>query len=758
MTNSPGSQHQENADSSPATPRPPQIRAEHLRKLAIVYLRQSSAVQVREHTGSTAAQRALADLPGQWGWPPSRIKVIDGDLGQSGTSSKDRSGFHHMLDLIDRDEASLIIARDPARVSRDPLDSETFVSKVIEHGVLLYANGQLFDPATEGLPELFGHRIQFLLAWYENRTRVQTMSAARAAKARQGHAVTRPPIGYVQAVRGKWIKDPDLGVQDAVRRLFDLYQELGSIGNVLRYMREHALLFPHRRRGETAWEPPVRSHVASILKNPSYTGDYAFRWQRTNQLPKTRTRQIARPGTSEPIAHPAHHEPYIAHAQWEAIQASLAARRPTVRPPVGRGPALLQGLLWCVRCERWMYTTYQGREGTIRRPSYVCWACDRSEKHLHGLSCRAPLVDGPVIARVLAALRPIGMKTALMAIEEHRRERATISKDQARLLQQAEHDVDAARRQYGGVDPRHALVRADLEARLEDALERRDELHRQIANTASAAPPTLTTKDTAELMALANDIDELWSAPTTTDMDRKGLLRTVISRVLVREATEDALELEIVWVGGLTEHCRVLRYGGIDDLVQALWKTGKDAQAIADELRARDIRSRFGRWLTKENIQVRLRLHDLIPRVDRVKVLAVIRSLLVEGRARREILEHLQREAPPRSGPWTSSRLAYAISDLRRGVAGIERLPATPPAGPTKQATMDLITQRRAEGHTYKEIASELNSRGYRPQKTASFSAKQVFGLLHDPNRRRPKEPQAKGGSPRPSGRGSVGR
>lgn len=91
----------------------------------------------------------------------------------------------------------------------------------------------------------------------------------------------------------------------------------------------------------------------------------------------------------------------------------------------------------------------------------------------------------------------------------------------------------------------------------------------------------LTTEDAAELVTLANHIEELWSAPTTTNEDRKRLLRTAISRVLVREATEDTLELEIVWVGGLTESCRVLRYGGIDELVRALWDAGKDEQAIA---------------------------------------------------------------------------------------------------------------------------------------------------------------------------------
>jgi hypothetical protein len=91
---------------------PSQIRAVHLAKLAIVYVRQSSPDQVREHTGSTAAQRALADLPRSWGWPESRILLIDEDLGLSGTSSSQRAGFLHVLDLIDRGEVGIVLVRE----------------------------------------------------------------------------------------------------------------------------------------------------------------------------------------------------------------------------------------------------------------------------------------------------------------------------------------------------------------------------------------------------------------------------------------------------------------------------------------------------------------------------------------------------------------------------------------------------------------------------------------------------------------------
>jgi len=613
-----GTRQKESSDLLTTGTRPPQIRPIHLTKWAIVYARQSSPVQVREHTGSTADQRALADLARQWGWPARRIRVVDDDLGLSGTSSQDRAGFRSMLEAIDHGDVGIVFVRDVSRISRNPLDSELFLTKAMRAGVLLYASSQLFDTATKDLALLFGLRIQGLLGWFDNESRVRAMSAARSAKARQGHAVTRPPIGYVQTVRGTWIKDPDLKIQAAVQRLFDLYPRVGSIGNVLRYMRRHALLFPHRRRGEIVWAPPVRSHVAHLLRNPNYTGDYVFRRPWAPGLTKTSWRQIPTPAGSEPITAPAHHESYISRQDWQAIQASLTSRRPSVRPPIGRGPAVLQGLLWCVRCQRWMQTVYHDRKGTNRAPRYTCWLVDHAEKHVHSLSCSASLVDPRVVALVLKALHPLGLKAALRVIEDHQVEQTTLTKDRARLLQHAEDTVAEARQRYHLIDPKHARVKADLEEHLEHALEHLDAVKRQIADAVPARPVALSTADAGELVTLAAHIDELWSAPTTTNEDRKRLLRTVISRVLVHEATDDVLEVEVVWVGGLTEHCQVLRYGGIDELVRALWKGGKDPQAIADELRARNIKSRFGQWLTKTNIEVRLRQHGLTPCPHRV--------------------------------------------------------------------------------------------------------------------------------------------
>jgi len=590
-------------DPGPAAVRPPQIRASHIEKQAIVYARQSTAFQVREHTGSTAAQLELADLPRQWGWPDARILLIDDDLGLSGTSAQNRPGFKKMLDLMDRGEVSLIVVRDHSRLSRDPLDAATFVKKLIDNNTLLYAGGQLFDGATEDLAQLFGLHLQSLLAWFENRSRTHTMRSARRAKARQGHAVTQPPIGYVKSGPGKWIKDPDPRVQEAIRRIFDLYSETGSIGNVFRYMRDHKLLFPRRRNAEVIWQTPLRSQIGNVLSNPNYAGAYVFQRTKWVKVPGNSSARLVKRPMSDWITVPAHHEAYVTHQEWQGLQAALASRRPTVRPPVGRGPALLQGLLWCARCERSLHTRHSARAGST---SYICLQKDRQElTHIH-LGFGSKLVDACIVRQVLNALRPLELRPALEAIENYRGEQTAVAKVQRHHLQQAQDDVDELRRRYRFVDPSNGRVKADLEAGLETALARLDTLKHEFAEVSAVAPPVLRAEDARDLLALGEHIQTLWSAPTTTNQDRKRILRLAISRVTVLAMTDEAIELEIVWASGLLERCRVLRLAGADALVRAMREAGHTAPQIAAELNAHGVTSLHGTPMSETTVYAKL--------------------------------------------------------------------------------------------------------------------------------------------------------
>src|SRR5438105_3103169 len=89
--------------SEPTKENTPMLRGEskittsHLRRLAIIYVRQSTIAQVRGNTESTARQYGLAGDAARMGWAASAIEVIDADLGISGRSADNRAGFKEIV-------------------------------------------------------------------------------------------------------------------------------------------------------------------------------------------------------------------------------------------------------------------------------------------------------------------------------------------------------------------------------------------------------------------------------------------------------------------------------------------------------------------------------------------------------------------------------------------------------------------------------------------------------------------------------------
>ena len=676
----PGAERQEGPPRDPAHDRPPLIRAAHLQKRAAVYVRQSSMEQVRDATGSAAAQRALADLPKQWGWHPDDILVIDEDQGKSGTSASARTGFQELLALVEAGEVSVVLARDFSRLTRDPADAARFLKAAQRAGILFHANGRLYNPASENLAEVFGLHLEGLLGWWDNETRKQRLAAARRAKAQQGLAVSRPPIGFVKAESGHWVKDSDLQVQKIIRLVFELGLQLGSVGAVVRYMRQHNLRFPRRLRGQLTWEFPSRTRIYSVLTNVLYTSTYAYGRVRILLGTGTAARAIERRPESDWISTPEHHEPYVTSEEWRTISAKWAARRPTVQPIVGKGGALLQGRVRCGQCARWLQTKYWAKDGQARAASYMCRPLNAEGQPEHTITCSARLVDQAVIGMVLAALTPVEMDAALTVITDANREQATITRTQARQVQDAEDDVDRARRSYEMAGSSHPRVSAHLLQQFEDALARLDALKRAQARLTRQAPVSVTREDAVALQALTQDIRRLWDAGTTTNEDRKRLLRIVLSEVVVRAATADGIELEVVWAGGLRQRLAAPRPKAVDTLVIQLHHQGQDPIAIAEHLNAQGLTTAKSTPFKRSTIYAVLDRHGLRRKDEWREALLLIRQMVIDNVPPKDMLIRLAAETPKALGRWTRVRLTQTISSLRHGVAGIPPLPASPPA------------------------------------------------------------------------------
>jgi DNA invertase Pin-like site-specific DNA recombinase len=98
------------------------VTTAHRAKLAYIYVRQSTAGQVRQHQESTELQYRLVDRAAAFGWPKERIEVIDDDLGKSGTSSASRGGFQRLIAEIGLGKAGLVLSLDASRLARNNHD------------------------------------------------------------------------------------------------------------------------------------------------------------------------------------------------------------------------------------------------------------------------------------------------------------------------------------------------------------------------------------------------------------------------------------------------------------------------------------------------------------------------------------------------------------------------------------------------------------------------------------------------------------
>jgi DNA invertase Pin-like site-specific DNA recombinase len=710
------------------TPRPPQIGPAHLQKKALVYIRQSSLAQLRDHVGSTAAQFELVDLARAWGWPESRIELIDADLGMSGTSATKRTGFQSLLAMIERNEVGIVFVRDHKRLARTLLDGARFLDAAQRAGILIYANGRVYDTASESDADSFSLMLESVLAVRDNTERVRMFASARTAKARLGHAVSTPPIGYVRALRGKWAKDPDLAVRDAIQRAFDLYLRLRSLTKTAKCLSSEGLGFPRKVRGEVRFGQVTPAQLHFILRHPAYTGDYIYRRFRTSRATDSAPRRLERRPREEWIRVESHHEHLVERDVWERVQELLESQRPRMRPLVGKGDALLQGLLRCGVCDGKIHTRYWGRVGLARTAVYVCRRTDGAGRTSHRFALPGRLLDPRITAEVLAALTPVEVETALDVLHEEQKHQTAAERMRRHQLQRAEDVVEEAHDAYRTAAHADPIVKVDLEARYAAALKHRDRLKTEMG-TRVVPNVILTPEGCVELIRLINNVQALWSAPTTAPADRKRLLHTVLSEIVVRNVTGDAAELELVWASGFREPLRVLLPRGVETRVRDLTLEGKSPARIADELNAGRAVTASGRPITPNLVAQKQGRLGLRLKHEHTLAKQIISQAILNNTPRPEILARLQAEAP-RLGPWTAQRLSDHIRRLRhRDTSEGRVLPAVLPAEEAKLRILALTKQALDEGKAWKVIAALLNDMGLRPPRGAAFTPVQVRAL-----------------------------
>jgi DNA invertase Pin-like site-specific DNA recombinase len=589
------------------------IRPEHLDRAAVVYVRQSTRHQVLEHTESTRLQYALGERAVALGWARSQVTVIDDDLGVSAAAADSRKGFARLVTEVAMGRVGVVLGIEMSRLARTGRDWHQLLELCSLSGVLLADPGGVYDPAYYNDRLLLG--LKGTMSEAELYLIRQRMLTGKLAKAERGELVTPLPIGYVRRPSGEAAFDPDEQAQHVVRLIFGTFSRLGTLNAVLRYLVEHEVQLPVRVRtgpskGELEWRRPTRETLQNMLHNPAYAGYYAFGRRQVDPRRKVPGRpdtgRVVKGSDEWLVLLPGRLPAYITEAEYQANTARMAANQQTAASPGAprAGTALLSGLLRCGRCGgHRMSVRYHDGSGSARSAhGYVCafyqvnYGTGGSCQHIAG-----PALDAYVTGQVLAAVAPAALEVSMAAAAQAEDERAALDKLWRQRLERARYAADRARRQYQLAEPENRLVTRQLEAEWESALAEAGRLEADYQRFTEEQPVTLTADERAAIRALAADIPRVWHAPTTTQADRKELLRILIEDITVNVAGDSELvDVTITWAGGHQTTGQAVRpVGRLDQLsyfpamlarVTGLAAEGRNSTQIADILNAEGYR------------------------------------------------------------------------------------------------------------------------------------------------------------------------
>ncbi len=577
------------------------IHPSHLDRLAIVYVRQSTPQQVIDHQESLKRQYALVDLAVQLGWSAQRVEVIDEDQGHSGSTAEGRPGFHRLLAEVGLDHVGLILGIEMSRLARSNKDWHQLIELCGIFRTLLADQDGLYDPTDYNDRLLLG--LRGMMNEAELHILQGRMYQAMLNKARRGELYILPPVGYIKLPSGEFALDPDEQVQGVVRLVFDVFDQIGTMRGVLRYLIENAIQIPIRphagtNRGNLEWRSPTRDSVNTILNHPIYAGTYRYGHRQVDPRKKKPGQKGSGKVVRKPLEYHAliadHCPAYISQERYERNQRVLQDNQihAQSKGPPREGPSLLGGLLFCRRCDRRMGVHYSGKSKALR---YVCW------QDLH--DCKGPLCQGfsgtvldeLVAKEVLRALEPASLQVSLGAAEDLQQERLRLEEHWQQQLERARYDVTRAEKQYQTVDCENRLVARELERRWETALKELQQLEQQYARFRQSHPCGLTEEQRQAIVSLSENLPGLWQAPTTTSHDRQRIVRLLLERVVVNAPrTSNRVEVSLHWKGGFCSDHQLIRpvfsyrqlpeYDQLISRMEQLREQGESFAQIADRL------------------------------------------------------------------------------------------------------------------------------------------------------------------------------
>jgi DNA invertase Pin-like site-specific DNA recombinase len=544
------------------------ITSSHHSRAAVIYVRQSTLIQLERNTESTARQYDLVNRALQLGWPREAIRVVDADLGVSGSVTGQREGFESLVAEVALGQVGIILALEASRLARDNAAWYRLLDLAGVCDTLVADADAVYHPALFGDRLLLG--LMGIMAESELHVLRARLDGGIKNKAARGELRRGLPVGLIWGEADGEIRfHPDEAVTGVIAAVFSQFAVCGSVRATWLWLRAQQLRWPlqqavylHGKPGEITWVEPTYHAVHTTLTHPAYAGAYVYGRTRDERClgpdGTLRTRRRKLPRDQWEVLIPDHHPGFT---DWDTYLANQARIGSNIRPRASRpgtgaireGSALLQGLATCGSCGRKLAVFYRGPAKTV--PNYYCQGSaelvdGRGARHMN---VGGQGIDAAVAEAFLAALQPVALQACLHAAEQLEHGHDAALDQHRRQVEQARYQAVKAERRYRAVDPENRLVARGLEGEWNTALQQLADAEAELARRQTTRPKTLTPAERAAILALGDDLGQVWDAPTTTDKDRKQLLRTLIDEVNITARREDPgphARLVLRWKGG----------------------------------------------------------------------------------------------------------------------------------------------------------------------------------------------------------------
>jgi DNA invertase Pin-like site-specific DNA recombinase len=609
------------------------LTKDHWKRLACVYVRQSTLKQVERNRESQVNQYQLVERAEFLGWSRERIRVIDADLGISGQSSTNRNGFKELVAEVSLGHVGIIFGYEVSRLARNNGDWYHLLDLAAVFGTLIADTDGIYDPKLYNdrlLLGLKGTMSEAELHLIRNR-----LDAGRLSQVQRGEFRQILPTGLVRLPDKRVVKDPDDGVRHTLELVFHTFEEHGSCRQVVSVFHAAGILLPRRQTGglcsgQLLWKEASEAAIAEILHNPAYAGAFAYGRRPgdpARQMESQRSTQRRKPREEwlqiKQDVYPA----YISWEEYLLNQERLksnaldfnkrASPSPGAQGVPRQGEAVLQGLVVCGICGHRLRVAYK------KSPRYLC---NTEQKHMQGpmcLSVPAPPLDEMVVQAFFEALRPAQLDALEAVLADQEAEYRRLLLHWEERVKRAGYAAQLAQRQYSTVDPENRLVASELERRWEAALRELAETEEACTRQAKSLRPTpLPAALREQFRHISQTLPDLWATDQITQVQRKSLLRTLIQQVIVWWETANILEVRIVWISGHYSQLQVTvpihraedipNYDHLLSRIHTLWEAGLKDEEIASQLTQEGFHSARSIAVSKQTVcKLRLRHHWL---------------------------------------------------------------------------------------------------------------------------------------------------